>query len=282
MTEKREQNCPAPVTREELARDLRALGLQRGDLVYIHSSLRRVGWMPQGPWTLGEALRDVLGAEGTLAVPTHTLSFPGRGVPPYDPGQTPTILGLFPETVRQRPEALRSGHGSHSSAAIGPLAAYLTAGHDPCHALGYDSPLYRLYRAGGKVLLLGVTQTANTSLHLAESISGVLYTRLPYDASWGPEVACLEDGRVRRYRQVEFPGCSGGFDRIEPELRRRGWMREGTVGHAPARLIEDRGLIDTAAECLRQDPGYFLCHREDCPCCPARWKALREAGYPAL
>ena len=70
------------VTLKRLTQDLQSLGVQKGDLLYIHSSLKSVGWLENGPETLIHALLTVLGEEGTFAVPTHTLSFPGRGVPP--------------------------------------------------------------------------------------------------------------------------------------------------------------------------------------------------------
>ena len=138
------------VCQESLACDLIRIGLVPGDMVYVHSSMKKIGWIQGGPEALVQAFLEVLGPEGTLAVPTHTLSFPGRGAEPFDAMSTPTVLGLFPEIVRRYPGALRSGHASHSSAAIGAKASFLTKGHDPCHALAEQSPLYRLCRNGVK------------------------------------------------------------------------------------------------------------------------------------
>lgn len=262
------------LTREELAEDLARLGLRAGDSVYVHTAMKRIGWLEGGPGTLIEAFLDVLGPEGTLAVPTHTLSLTGQ--PPYDPKESSTMLGKFPEAVWRDPRACRSGHASHSSAAIGAQAGFLTAGHDPCHALGYDSPLHRLYRSGGRILLLGVTHEANTALHLAESLSGVPYTKLPYDASWGTDThAVAPGGGVVRHTQVEYPGCSGEFDRIRPHIP-EGAAQTGKVGAADATLLEARPLLDATVELLRRQPDFFLCRAESCPCCPSRRALLRE------
>lgn len=252
-----------------LAEDLRALGLLPGDLVYVHSSLKQVGWIEGGPPALIEAFLSVLGPGGTLAVPTHTLSFVGLGRPPYDPASTPSLLGAFSDAVWRHPGARRSGHGSHSSAAVGPQAEALTADHDPTDALGEASPLYRLYRRGGKVLLLGVGHNTNTLLHLGEALSGAGYHRLPYDASWGKDVHVVQGGEVRSYPQRFFPGCSAGFPRIEPLLP-QGAEQMGMVGNAHARLVDAASLVDTAVAVLRKQPGFFLCDASDCPCCPAR------------
>ncbi|HSU36968.1 MAG TPA: AAC(3) family N-acetyltransferase, partial [Propionibacteriaceae bacterium] len=62
----------APHTVASLSADLRALGLAEGDVVALHASTRRVGFVVGGPQAIVQALLDVLGPPGTLVVPTHT------------------------------------------------------------------------------------------------------------------------------------------------------------------------------------------------------------------
>lgn len=265
------------INKTRLIEDLTALGLRCGDSVYVHTAMKQIGWIEGGAAALLEAFLEVLGPEGTLAVPTHTLSFPGRTPEPYVPGETPTLLGRFPEEVRRHPQALRSGHASHSSAAIGAQAAFLTGGHDPAHALGKDSPLYRLSRSGGKTLLLGVDNRANTAIHLAESLAGMPYVRLPYDASWGDETAArLPDGSIQRVRQVEYPGCSEEFERLALLFAEAGIVRTGRVGRAQARLCDTGRMVELAQAALRQQPDMLLCSDADCPCCPARHRLMES------
>ncbi len=134
---------------------------------------------------------------------------------------------------------------------------------------------------GGKVLLVGVTHKANTLLHLAESIAGMPYVRLPYDASWGPDVQVAQrDGTVVRYAQREFPGCSSRFGLIADSLQQNGLVRHGKLGGADTQLMDAAGLVDTAVALLRQNNGLFLCTDESCPCCPARRALLAELGRP--
>lgn len=272
------------VTKAQLAQDLAALGLDRGDMVYVHTSMGRIGWIEGDAQSLIEAFLEVLGPEGTLAAPTHTLSFPGRAAPPYRPAETPTVLGRFPEAVRRYPGALRSGHASHSSAAIGARAAFLTENHDPANALAYHSPLHRLSRSGGKTLLLGVDHRANTAIHLAESLARLPYVLLPYDASWGSEtLTALPDGSVRRDRQTEYPGCSEQFWRLEADFLRAGIVRRGRVGEAQAQLLDTGRMVELARQALLRQPELLLCRDESCPCCPARrkWMEGRTAAEAA-
>jgi aminoglycoside 3-N-acetyltransferase len=255
------------------------MGLLRGDLLYVHTSMKAIGWVEGGPRALLEAFLDVLGTEGTIVAPTHTLSFPGRGAEPYDPAATPTILGAFPEALRRDPRAHRSGHASHSSAGIGKQAAWLAERHDPTNALGYDSPLHRIWRENGKILLLGVSQTSNTTIHLGESLAGAPYVKAPYDESWGKDVhALLPGGAIARYRQTEFPGCSEEFARLEPAIDSMAGTRQGFVGNARSRLMLSRDVVSAAKDMLAVDTMALLCDEIGCHCCARRKEFLRRLG----
>lgn len=258
------------ITKEKLIYDFENIGVGKGDIVYVHSSLKSIGWLENGVDTLTEAFISVLGSEGTLAVPTHTLSFMGLGAPPYEPDKTLSGLGTYPNAVWRHPHAKRSGHASHSSAAIGGIADFLTENHDPSNALGYNSPIYRMVRSGGKILLIGVTHKSNTSVHLAESIAAP-YCKLHYDKSWGDYVHTkFPDGSVVEYKQSEFPGCSGGFDIIDEVLAEKNLVKYGKIGNADSRLIDARGMIETVAAMIKLQTDILLCKNPDCPCCPSR------------
>lgn len=259
---------------EQLEKDLRQLGLISGDMVYVHTSLRAIGKIDGGADTLINAFLNVLGPNGTIAVPTHTLSFVGLGKPPHTP-DTPTMLGTFPEVLRKRPEAQRSGHASHATAAIGKHAKTLTENHDPCNALGIHSPIYRLWQMNGKILLLGVTHKVNTSIHLAESLAKMPYVCLHYDASWGEAVhELLPDGTIKEHIQVEFSACSGVYNKVQPLLEAKGQSSIGKIGNATSYLMKSQDLVSQAMELLEKDNAALLCDEDNCPSCPARKELL--------
>jgi aminoglycoside 3-N-acetyltransferase len=53
-------------SREQLAKDVRRLGVEVGDTVMVHASVRAVGEIAGGPDQIHLALKDVLTARGTL------------------------------------------------------------------------------------------------------------------------------------------------------------------------------------------------------------------------
>lgn len=98
------------VTRGTVATQLRELGVQDGETLLVHSSLKSLGWVCGGPVAVVQGLLDALGPKGTLVVPTQTggLSDPAdwenppvpvewwdeirTSMPPYDPLITPPAV----------------------------------------------------------------------------------------------------------------------------------------------------------------------------------------------
>ena len=251
-----------PVSREQLAADLRSLGLQPGQDLLIHCSLRRIGPVEGGAATLLDALLDVTGPQATLVVPAQTTlnSFTSRefhaavagldedeyarfvaAMPGFDPARTPSHgMGAFAEYLRTRPSAVRSRHPQASFAALGPQARPCTSVHDlDCH-LGDRSPLGWLYAVDAAVLLLGVGYSVCTAFHLAEYH---LPRPLPVQ-----EYHCFtaeEGGRVERtFNAValddsDFAQLGAGLEAISPAA-----LRQGRVGSGTGRVISLRAAVD--------------------------------------
>src|SRR5262245_39356428 len=59
-------------TKDSIARELTALGVRRGGVLLVHSSLSSLGFVAGGARSVIGGLLEVLSAEGTLVVPTHT------------------------------------------------------------------------------------------------------------------------------------------------------------------------------------------------------------------
>lgn len=158
--------------KEKLKHDLKELGLKEGDIVLVHSSLNRIGHVKGGGDTVIDALLETVGNTGTIAVPTLTFAprdFMQDNPPIFNPKETPSETGKISEIFRQRENAIRSIHPTHSVAAIGPHAEYLTKDNEksqtPC---GEHSPFYKLIELDGYLLVLGSPFTHMPSFHVIE------------------------------------------------------------------------------------------------------------------
>lgn len=168
------------VSREQLAADLRRLGIQNGDVLFVHSSLKSLGFVQGGPAAVLGALRDAVGPEGTLLLPAYWI--PGGTLlgtcelPDYefDPRRHGTHMGALPGALLASEGVQRSVHPTHSCAAIGPLAAHLTEAHHLSPSVfGEGSPWQRFAALPqGKVLGLGISMGPVTYYHRLEDEMG--------------------------------------------------------------------------------------------------------------
>jgi aminoglycoside 3-N-acetyltransferase len=262
------------ITKQQVIDQLHRLGVRDGMVLVVHTSFRAVGPVEDGPQGLIDALQTALGPQGTLVMPTMTGS---RRPEPYEPERTPTRnMGIVAETFWRLPGVLRSDHPTSSCAAAGPQAAFITAPQPLAPAHGLDSPIGRVHELDGCVLLLGVDHTANTTIHLAESMGGVPY-RIP---KW---CTVLEHGLPRRVSYEEIDHCGRNFQLVDGWLRDEGLQVEGAVGHAVARLARSRDIVTVALERLRADPTCFLCARDTgCSECDEAWRSVPATDSQAL
>lgn len=260
------------ISQDMLVRQLLDLGVRRGGVLQVHSSFRAVGPVAGGPLGLIQALRQALGPDGTLVMPTMT---DGESV--FDPRSTPTVdMGVTAETFWRQPGVVRSTHPGGSFAAQGPMAERICAPQPLSPPHGHDSPVGRVYDLDGQVLLLGVHHSENTTLHLAEALAGV-----PYSMTHPCVVEV--DGRVQTVPIAETDHCCEGFRQAEAWLGPL--QRQGPVGHAQARLCAARDVVRVAGVHLRQDPLVFLCpSHAGCDQCdearasiPVTWRRFRSA-----
>lgn len=260
-----------PRTRSTLATDLRTLGVRPGSVLLVHSSLRSLGWVAGGPVAVVQALLDVLTADGTLVVPTHTSdnSDPaGWGNPPvpeywwpiirdhmpgFDPAVTPSRgMGGVAEVVRTWPGARRSSHPHVSFAAFGARAQEIVGGHALDQMLGEASPLARVYDLDGDILLLGVGHGSNTSLHLAEY-------RVPRPRR-GRHAAAVLASTGRAWVEWEDVDLDeSDFGRVGADLEQArpaiGAVVIGPVGSAECRLMRQQPVVDFAVEWMTMHRG---------------------------
>jgi aminoglycoside 3-N-acetyltransferase len=271
------------VTEADIVHGLRGLGLHGSSTVIVHASLRSFGHVEGGAYTVCQAL---LSTGATLLLPAASWEMTGipapsgllrpwnaakiastwqtfdeavsRAVPFSDQLPIDKELGIIPETMRRSFPHLRSRHPLMSYIALGTHAQDLIGAQRLNWPLG---PLEALAERQGNVLLLGVTHTSNTAIHLAEQHLG--------------------RSRFYRYAKVadqvwmelpNMPGESHRFDDIEPALRPA--TQEAMIGPCRARRIPIQDVLAIAERLMRANPAALLCDDPACRCFAALQQRL--------
>jgi aminoglycoside 3-N-acetyltransferase len=247
-----------PKTENSLRQDLLTIEVKREMTLMVHSSLSSIGWVVGGPSTVVRVLLEVIGEDGTLAMPAATphcadpatwrapkvpeawLDEVRDQLPLFDPETTPTTMGAIAETFRTWPGTLRSHHPLESVCARGALASEITREHSLAFSEGRGGPFGKLYDLDTWILLLGVGFNRCTALHFAESLvekRRVTTVRFP----------ALDEGR-RVW--LEVPNVADDNDTHFPIIGREylsaGRAKVGSLGDAQSTLFPMRDLVDFA------------------------------------
>ena len=253
-------------SRRELARDFTQLGIEPGDTVMVHASVRAVGPIAGGPDQIPLALKDALTDGGTLVMYAgcppgyddvgrgHLRPLEERHVidkqPPFDAATVRAARdhGALVEFFRSYPGSLVNDHVARF-VVWGRHAQYLISKQPWNYAFGKDSALERFVELDGKILLIGCDHDNVTFLHYAEHIVDIPGKRVVRF-----EVPVLENGE-RVWREMEeFDTAAGAHarfpDRFFAQIVNRHLSRTrnrgGRVGHAHCFLTDAKGLLELA------------------------------------
>lgn len=164
------------ITKQDIETALLTLPISEGDILLVHSSLKSAGYIEGGADTVIDALLEVIGEKGTLVMPTLSMGEFHNAYRDWNMDR-PSDTGYITEVFRNRKGSLRSDQATHSVAAQGPMAAYLTKDHADGKGrygtygstpFSHTSPWQKMYEANAKVLFFGCGLDKNTLKHLVE------------------------------------------------------------------------------------------------------------------
>ena len=165
-----------PIEVGELRQQLIDLGVTRGRTVWVQSSWNEFYNVPMKPSEAIDLLRDLIGPDGTLAMPAFPIDQDASKLFMVD--RAPVYTGLLCEVFRRVPGVQRSIHLTSSVCAIGPSADFLIRDHHHTDMTwGKDSPFCRLMGVDARLIGLGATFNFMTPLHAVECL---LYDEVPF------------------------------------------------------------------------------------------------------
>lgn len=260
-------------SRAELADGFRALGLQRGDVVMVHASVRSVGEIAGGPDQIHLAIKDAITVDGTMMMYASCPDYVddvGRGcypgskereilekLPPFDAltARSARDNGALVELFRTYPGSLVNHHPARF-VVWGAHAPHLISEQPWDFAFGPGSALERFVQLDGKILLIGCDHDNVTFLHYAEHVLDVPGLRIAcFEVPW------LENGeRVwKEMKEIDTSGAGAHpnwperfFAQIVNHYLASANNRGGRVGNAHCFLIDARGLLELALKEMRE------------------------------
>ena len=237
---------------------LKKSGLEKGDVVLLHSSFKSFGEVEGGPQTVVDAFISVLGKEGTLIVPTYNFDFSSHNKS-WDLRTTTSQMGIISEFVRLNPKSQRTLHPIYSFSILGKLAEELGSLRIKS-SFGADSIFAKLRELNGKIMQIDFVYKGTTFFHHIEEMEGCTYRYLKeftgnitdetgktYNDTFSILVRDLDQGIVTNIKP------------IGEILIREGIIKVSKIGDATIWLMNSNDLYERTALERKNNP-YLLCH----------------------
>jgi len=237
--------------------ELQSLGVNNGDVVMVHASLKSMAKYNVDPESIINILLDAIGSSGTLLMPA--LSYQQIPANIHSTLDTPSNVGAIAEYFRKRAATLRSIHPTHSVCGVGARVQELLDGHKndttPC---GQASPFRKILNFDAKIIMLGCGLEPNTTMHALEELVDTPY--------WADDTGLYEyqitdscgNSYNKKYRKHGFHDkWIQRYERLEllssPEL-----YTSGTVLGAKTFVINSQILKKTVVAKFKQEPFFFV------------------------
>ncbi len=244
-----------PLTQRDIEDGLYRLGLHRGDVVEVHSSLSSLGQVEGGARTVIAALMNMIDKEGAIVMSAYTVTL----AIPLTAGEMARGLAWKVRILSQDSEE-KTGMGAISDTFRRWPGVCCGAGLHRVCAWGRDSQLYcergyaYLLEVDGWSLLIGVGFDRLSSLHQAEKVG------FPEAVS---RCFRVPDEILQDYPPNEWSIGYGstpedGVAKVWEEVKRNGLVKEGRIGQAQCYLFKAQSFVGLYEKWLREDPlGLF-------------------------
>jgi aminoglycoside N3'-acetyltransferase len=233
-----------------------AIGVRQGDTLVVQSSYKGTGGVEGGVPALVEALKEVVGATGTLIMPAYNFtSWTEQHY--FDSRETPAKIGAVTEVFRLSAGVRRSRHPIHSLCVYGRLRDELCE-MDYADSFGPDSVFSRLLDMNVLYTTLGTrTEMPFLPCHYPETLLKVPYRRqkmfsgIYVDETGQPSIRTY-GFHVRQVPDQPSPVYPAHVMQFE-----RGHVREHVHQGMSLMYARAREYHDSMVELIRDNPAMF-------------------------
>jgi len=265
----------ASVTKNDIKNALINVGVQKGDVIMVHSDIKSFGRLATSDrdfllQNLVDAIKESVGNNGTIIMPTFTYNF--FKSKPYDTTNSKSAVGVLTEYFRKQPDVSRTLHPTHCVAIFGRRKnEILSVGKG---TFDRDSIFGKLHKINCKFIFLGAPFRICTFIHYIENMH-----KVPYRYMKKFRGRIIADGK--EYEDEFLVYCKYFFFfntmlGLENHLLKKGMLKEVKVGYGIISMIEANHLFDEGFKLLDKDI-YFLVKNE-----PFIFNLFNKIIYPFL
>ncbi|MBI2523099.1 aminoglycoside N(3)-acetyltransferase [Candidatus Woesearchaeota archaeon] len=254
---------------------LKDAGINEGDTVFVHSRVSAFGkllaldkhFLMQ---SLIGSIKDAVGIDGTIIMPTFSYSFDKNEA--FDADKTQSTVGSLTEFFRKQDDVVRTRHPNHSVAIWGANKYDLSnIGED---TFDENSIFGKLHKLNSKIIFFGAPFQSCTFIHYIEQMHQVPYRHMKKFSGKITVNGNEHDEEITFYNKYSVFFSS--FSRLEKHLLEKGIMKNAKVGAGNIMAVKCKDLFDEGYNLLDKDIFFFLKNK------PIIFDLFNKLSYPFL
>lgn len=262
--------------KKKLVQELRMLGVQLGDTLFITADLMVANLHSKSRieteklWL--ESLIEVVGEDGTILAAAYTKSFSrfSKNHSLVFTSKSRCTSGALPSAMLKHRDCHRSTHPTNSIVAIGRHSRRLCEAHTEFNK-SYDA-IKILLDLNGKHLMIGTLDEKNAPLgfHYAQQEIGETLT-CPGVGLRQTFFINEKTNEKKIFTRWDIGGCSGaGYKTIGHHILKDA-ISFGKIGNALSALIDAKKSVQICKELLVKNRKSMICDDNTCLFCQGRW-----------
>ena len=246
------------ITQKDFVNSLAKIGIKKGDIIMVHSDISTFGRLATSDkefllQSLLDALKQSVGDNGTIIMPTFTYSFFKNEA--FDVKNSRSTVGILTEYFRKQDGVKRTAHPTHSVAICGKNKNELMdIGKD---TFDKDSIFGKIHEMNGKIVLLGVSfHKACTFIHYIEQVHTVFYRYMKKIKG----KMIVNDRKYKDYFYFynRYACFFNSFLNFEKHLLRKKLLKEVKIGNGAIYVANANEIFDEGCILLDRDPFFLL------------------------
>jgi len=258
------------VTKEQILEQIRELGIQENDIVFVTIDIMKVGYFRQSrentlsDWV--DILTSAVGENGAVIFAAYTKFFFRFLKKDFIfHRNSESIAGSLPNYIIRIPQAIRSLHPTNSVIALGKVVEKILMQHDPSK-LSYSVMGDIIKMPQSKFVMIGTIDKRNApqAMHyVQEDLGFTMFSPYKYLL----QTFYFDGSKKKLFTEKDIGGCSGVGYRLFSPLIVNDAVKFEYVGNAFAACMPANKSYQIIKSELKKNPGIIKCDDKDCISC---------------